>query len=175
MFSAPPEQQFELLMREHGRQVFSYIFALVRNFENTEDLFQETSLALWERFDQFEPGTNFVLWACTVARYRVLGFFEREKRQPIPFSPQAHEQLLAVQSHLADHSEARREALAECVQKLSQRQRELLMQCYDRGRTVSEVAEELRRTRFSVYSSLRHVRARLLDCIRTTLARREAR
>ena len=40
--------------REHQTQLFGYIYSLVRDLDDADDLFQQTSLVLWDKFDQFD-------------------------------------------------------------------------------------------------------------------------
>ena len=56
-----------ILMTRHQRQIFSYIYTLVPNRPDAEDLLQETSLVICEKFREFEVGTDFVAWACQIA------------------------------------------------------------------------------------------------------------
>jgi RNA polymerase sigma-70 factor (ECF subfamily) len=150
--------------------LFGYIFSLVRNLADAEDLFQETCVALWEQFDRFQPGTNFAAWSTTVARFRVLKFFERQPRPQVAFSEEAHARLMEIAGSTSPQVEdARREALASCVEKLPERQRSLLWQVYGGKSQVAEVARTLQRTTHSVYSSLRHIRSILLRCVEETL------
>ena len=52
-----------LLMTRHQRQIFGYIYTLVPNRADAEDILQETSLVICEKFDEFKEGTDFVAWA----------------------------------------------------------------------------------------------------------------
>src|SRR5256885_7322981 len=61
------------LMTRHQRQIFSYIYVLVPNRTDAEDLLQETSLVICEKFHEFKEGTDFVAWACQIAYWRVGG------------------------------------------------------------------------------------------------------
>jgi DNA-directed RNA polymerase specialized sigma24 family protein len=60
-----------MLMTRHQRQIFGYIYALVPNRYDAEDLLQETSLVICEKFNEFEDGTDFVAWACQIAYWRI--------------------------------------------------------------------------------------------------------
>src|SRR5215471_21300118 len=60
-----------VLMTKHQRQIFAYIYALVPNRYDAEDLLQETSVVICEKFSEFEEGTDFVAWACQIAYWRV--------------------------------------------------------------------------------------------------------
>lgn len=55
------------LMTRHQRQIFAYIYTLVPDRHDAEDLLQETSLVICEKFDEFRPGSDFVAWACQIA------------------------------------------------------------------------------------------------------------
>lgn len=58
-----PTQQsatFVALWSAHGPRVYSYIFSLVGSWPDADDVYQETSVVLLEKFDEFEPGTNFL-------------------------------------------------------------------------------------------------------------------
>ncbi len=59
------------LMTRHQRRIFSYIYTLVPRRPDADDILQETSLVICEKFDEFEEGTDFVAWACQIAYWRV--------------------------------------------------------------------------------------------------------
>jgi DNA-directed RNA polymerase specialized sigma24 family protein len=65
--------------------------------------------------------------------------------------------------------EARREALALCVEKLDEEHRSLLWQVYSGKAKVAQLARSLKRTTHSIHSSLRHIRQTLLRCIERSL------
>ena len=53
------EHRFLQLFLAHERRIYSYILALVPVWADADDLLQQTSVVLWQKLDQFEPGTNF--------------------------------------------------------------------------------------------------------------------
>ena len=61
-------------------------------------------------------------------------------------------------------------ALEDCVQKLPEQQRELLRRCFGGRQSVAEVARDIGRTTHSVYSSLRNIRNKLLECVDQSVA-----
>src|SRR5947209_18079426 len=64
-------------------QLFGYIYSLVRNVDDADDLFQQTSLMLWDKFDQFDPDKSFIAWACGVPRFELSNFVRtRGPRRP---------------------------------------------------------------------------------------------
>ena len=75
------EEEFaDLLQSAYGR-IFGYILSLVHNPDEAYDLFQETSVLLWQTFGEFQRDTNFGAWACSVARFKVLEHVRSKKRR----------------------------------------------------------------------------------------------
>src|SRR3954447_18155967 len=74
------------LMTRHQRQIFSYIYALVPNRYDAEDLLQEASLVICEKFDDFEEGTDFVAWACQIAYWRIRYSRQKFARSKVVFN-----------------------------------------------------------------------------------------
>lgn len=171
---AEPErhQRFVELLTQHQGQVFGYIYALVRNFDDAEDLFQQSSLVLWDKFDQFADGTNFVRWACTIAQYEVLNFIRKRQRNQLYFSEQFQRELAVMQSEMdADEAAARRDALAGCLERLDEGDRQLVQQCYGSNRSFKDVAACLGRPAQFIYDALSRIRRVLLNCVKLSLAR----
>jgi RNA polymerase sigma factor (sigma-70 family) len=54
---------FADLMNRHQSELYAYIYAVVRNREDTDDLYQSVCLVLWSKFESFRPGSNFFAWA----------------------------------------------------------------------------------------------------------------
>jgi RNA polymerase sigma-70 factor (ECF subfamily) len=57
-------------------------------WNDTQDIFQQTSLVLWEKFDSFETGSNFAAWSCRAARYTAMNFL-RDLGLSTAFLPQS--------------------------------------------------------------------------------------
>ena len=160
------ENQFAEQLQRHHRQLFSYIYALLRNFNDAEDVFQQTSLTLWEKFDEYRPGTSFAAWAYTIARFKSLNFLTQHRRYQSRFSEAFQLRLAAIQAAIpAERIDTRAAALDDCVEKLPPTQQELLRRHFAGTQTATQLAQELGRTTHSLYSSLRNIRKKLLDCV----------
>ena len=169
MSSGDREEQFVHLLSTHKRQLFGYIFALVHSIADAEDVFQQTSLVLWEKFDEFEPGSDFAAWATSIARYKAIDFLRSLRRQRACFSPALLDQLAMQVTTRSELAEARATALESCRQKLSADDRQTLRACYATGVKIKQVAATLNRPVGSVYDSLSRIRQALLKCIERTL------
>src|SRR5262245_52657467 len=112
-----PERETEarkrlmVLMTRHQRQIFSYIYVLVPNRADAEDLLQETSLVICEKFHEFKPGTDFVAWACQIAFWRVRYSRQKFARSKVVFDQDVVDVLASTASEMAEELDQRHEAL----------------------------------------------------------------
>ena len=144
---------------------------MVRDLDDAEDLFQQTSLVLWDKYDQFDPARSFIGWACGVARLEVLKYLRARGRHQLYLTDEIN--LLLIESHAEIESEGldeRRRALAECRQKLRRRDQELLEACYGGSARIPEIAQRWGRSTQSIHNSLRRIRRNLFRCVVRLLA-----
>ncbi|MBN1393687.1 MAG: sigma-70 family RNA polymerase sigma factor [Pirellulales bacterium] len=168
------QDTFAALFRGCYRQVLAYVHILVSNFTDAEDVVQQTSLVLWRKFDEYEPGTSFVAWACGIARFEALNFLKRKRRYQNRFSEAFQLKLAeAVSGVAAAEVDRRMTALEDCVEMLPENQRDLLRMCFGESQSVADVARRLGRTTHSVYSSLRNIRHKLFNCVEQATSRSE--
>jgi RNA polymerase sigma-70 factor (ECF subfamily) len=142
---------------------------------DAEDVFQQTAITLWDKFGEFEPGSDFFAWACTIARYKTLNYFQSKGRERLYFSEAVIDQLATRDQWKPDLHEARLKALAACREKLSSKDQRLLADCYSGRGTILDVAKQLGRPIGSVYDSLSRIRRALYACIQRTLTSGERR
>src|SRR3982751_1933172 len=109
------------LMTRHQRQIFSYIYVLVHNRADAEDLLQETSLVICEKFHEFREGTDFVAWACQIAYWRVRYSRQKFARSKVVFDQDILDVVAKTASSMAGELDDRHEALAHCLQRLHPR------------------------------------------------------
>lgn len=165
------EQQFEQLSAQYQLQVLGYIYANLRNMDDAEDVYQQTCLVMWRKFGEYQQGSDFLNWACTIARYELLNFIRSSKNRARYFSDDYLKYV--AQSHGEDNTECtatRQQALRGCLDRLRSRDQQLVMQCYSGTDKIQDIARDMGRTPDSVYTSLRRIRRTLYECIRRTLA-----
>lgn len=163
---------FVALWAAHSPGIYSYIYSLVANWADTDDVFQETSIILLEKFDEFEPGSNFLAWACKVAYFKSLQCLER-RIHPEPISEDLLQSIGNSQQQLLGESDTRLVALSACMEKLSGRDRELLKLRYQMNGEVKSIAARTGRSPNVIYKSLRRIHETLLYCIRQRLTEGE--
>ena len=168
-------EEFVELSSSHQRQLLGYIFTLVRNMDDAEDLLQQTNLILWRKFDDYRPGTDFIRWACYVAHLEVLSFLRRKRRNPLHLDERLLQQLADRRLGRAKLYEHYREALQPCMERLAEIDRELLDLSYGGTLSTKEIAAKLNRSADSIYHSLQRIRRVLFDCVTRAVTQEERR
>jgi RNA polymerase sigma-70 factor, ECF subfamily len=166
-------EEFMRLLVRHQPQIYYTILALIGSWSDAEDVLQETIAVMWRKYDHFQPGSNFLAWALTVARFQSMSFIKRRAQlgsRHIWLSQRALEALARPIEARAATAEARAEALNKCLAKLPEHQRLLLARRYEEGATVKSIARNLGRTVQAVYKSLNRLHDVLLQCVRQTLS-----
>src|SRR5687768_4964962 len=79
--------EFLKLFLAHQGDLKAFLASVVRDRGAVEDLFQETSLVLWQKYGEYDPARPFGAWARGIAANKILQ--ERARRVPLSFSPSA--------------------------------------------------------------------------------------
>jgi RNA polymerase sigma-70 factor (ECF subfamily) len=159
-------------LTENARQLYSYILAMVQNWADTDDVFQETSALLWTKYDEYQPGTNFLGWARRIACNKVLQFRREAGRNVLRFSQAVNDAVDRDSAAEGDLWNQRERLLAECYQRLSALDRQLIDLRYDAGATTKGVAKATGRSVDAVYKALNRIHRQLLECIESGLEER---
>jgi RNA polymerase sigma-70 factor (ECF subfamily) len=167
---AAPSEEFIHLFTRHQRRLYLLILAQLGHVADAEEALQETNVVILAKHQQFVPGTNFFAWAAQIAHFEVLKSRQRKRRDRLRF-PEAFVDAIAVEAedHLND-LDLRRQALASCLEKLRESDRDLIRKRYQPGASGKFEAEVLNRPANSVYQSIGRIRRTLLECIRRRLA-----
>ena len=165
-----PNKQLMLLMTQHQRRIFSYIYTLVPRHHDAEDLLQETSMVICEKFSEFTPGTDFAAWACQIAWWRIRAAHQKFARSKVVFDERVLETVARTAALMTREIDARHEALAECLKSLHQRDREFVIARYEPGGGVMQAARRSGRSLAAAYKSLFRIRKLLMDCVSNRIA-----
>jgi len=169
--STPIERQKLLvrLLTQNQRRIFSYLYTLVPDRHAAEDLLQQTCMVVCEKFGEFQPGTDFVAWACQIAYWEVRAARQKFARSKVLFDDAALEAVAKTAEEMAPELSDRHEALAKCLEKLHPRDRELILTRYEPGGGVEAAAQRTGRTVVAAYKALTRIRKLLQDCVNLQL------
>ena len=147
-------------------QILGFIQLLVPSTNEAEDILQETSLVLLNKWSEFDQDRDFTKWACGVARYEVFKFL-RKKRKHTGVSLELLEEMsdMALENIDKDRDQLRQDALAKCFDLLSPENQKLFQDRYRWNQTVAELAVIRKKSERAIYKNLNLVRKNLQKCI----------
>ncbi len=162
-------QKFLREFTTHEPAVRAFVRRLVPSRTDADDILQEVSIVLWEKFDNFREGEDFKAWACGIARFKVLAWLRDKGRDRLVLNTDVVE-LIAEES-LQDESylQKQRDALRVCFEKMTSTDRELLARAYQSDVHIQETAAGSGRSVGGFYQWLYRTRQMLLNCIHRTI------
>ena len=153
--------------------VSAFLSSLVRDFQDRDEVLQETAVAVMQSFDRYDPSQSFVGWAVGVARNQVRLHFRRRSREKLAFDSEAVDALAwAFVEGSSQHH--RLDALVECVEGLEAKSRELCRLRYERDLKPAAIGERIGMGANAVAKALQRIRERLRECIERKTATVEA-
>src|SRR5690242_640176 len=72
--------RFMRLFLSSEKEIFRYVAALLPKIADAQDVVQQTAIALWKKFDQYDPALPFTPWACRFALLEARQFLRRDQR-----------------------------------------------------------------------------------------------
>lgn len=164
--STPPDdhERFMRLFLAHEPAILRSVLVFVPHRADARDIVQETAVALWKHFPQYDPARPFVNWACGFARVEVRRYLRRAHRRAA-LSEQAVDALMNNEDAQASALAERERFLADCRERLPAEQRKILDGYYVDEERVSTLAERHRRSIEAIYKLLQRIRHALLECM----------
>jgi RNA polymerase sigma-70 factor, ECF subfamily len=159
------QQRFLSLFLRSEREVFRYVAALVPNVTDAEDIVQQTAMALWEKFDAYDPAQSFTPWACRFALNKARQWIERRQRWQALLAHGLAEELAQRRQELQPEFERRLRHLEACLGKLPREQRSLVQAYYYDRTDIGSLAGRSGRTATATYKMLQRIRQALQHCV----------
>src|SRR5262245_55170066 len=101
-------EEVQRLFLRHAGMLRGFILGLMPDRNRAEDVFQELFLTVTRKADDFESGTNFLAWARSIARLKVLEAFRGHKGGPALLGQEALEAVLATADQTEEDWEDKR-------------------------------------------------------------------
>ena len=167
MSSAPPErtERLVLLLTQHQEPLFRYIFSLVACEADARDILQETSLALYRKFDGSDASLPFLSWAYRFAYLQVQKHRERAARSPLLFSEDVIDLLAHDRERMEPELNQRLRFLDVCLETLTARDKELVTSRYAMRQGAVEMMQRFAMSRRTLFRNLELLRQRLHECV----------
>lgn len=154
-----------LLLTQYQEQLFRYIFSLVPVEADARDILQETSLALFRKFDQYDAARPFMPWAYRFAYLQVQKHREKSARSPLLFSEDVMDLLTNERAHIEPQLDERLHLLNGCLEKLTPQDKELVTSRYALRQSAEEMMARFALSRRTLFRNLEMLRQRLHDCV----------
>jgi RNA polymerase sigma-70 factor, ECF subfamily len=166
-------ERTELLVRllsRHQEDLFRYVFSLLPHEEDARDVLQETCVALYRKFVEYDPAKPFLAWAFRFAYLEVLKQRERNQRGMPLLNWEIVERLAREREAHEPTLQVRLQALDRCLEELAPSDRELIQQRYREKVKTEELVDQGGRSRRTLFRRLERIRRLLQDCINRRVA-----
>ncbi len=158
------------LLLTHRAMVLGYLTSMVRDIHTAEDILQDVALVAMRKGGTVGAPNEFPAWIRRVARLEAMNALRKRRQALLPLSETVLQQL---ESHWraqdAAFPPAAVGALRKCLERLSDRARELVQLRYADGIKGKDLADRLARPLNTVYVTLTRVHRALGDCVRTRM------
>lgn len=160
---------FEALVRQNEASLIACLRTMVRDPGLADDLFQETLLTAWKRFDQYDQSLPLAPWLRGIAINLARNAARRKQRECLVFDDSVYQEVEATMQSFETIAEdgwaEKSSALADCLTRLPARSRELIRHRYEENLNASVIAEVTRTSSAAVRKQLQRVRAILAQCV----------
>ena len=165
-----PTARFVEEFARHQQRLFAYVYSLLPRRADAEDVFQRTSVLLWQKAAAWDPAAPFLSWACGVAFYEVKNFLRVSGRDRLRFGDGLLDVLARERVEQMPRRDERLAALEDCLKGLDRPERELVRRAYGGETAIREIARENGQAAQTVYNRLNAIRRKLFDCAETKAA-----
>ncbi|MDX8364806.1 RNA polymerase sigma factor SigX [Cytobacillus sp. Hm23] len=146
---------FQNFYEKYHQDIFQFLFYMVRNKEQAEDLVQEVYIKVLKSSDQFEGNSSEKTWLFSIARHVAIDYFRKQKgwKQKIIDSFDWHKQPVRDQTPLPEEIAVQNEEIQlmyKCLDKCTVDQRLVIVMRYLQSLSISETAEALNWTESKV-------------------------
>lgn len=161
-------KEFMSLLLSNQKRIYLYILSIVVHPSDAEDILQDTLTEMWRGFSAFQPGTNFVAWGKTIAKYKILNYRKKNKNSKLLFD----DELVAIlesESEQLNNLPERLDAMKKCSKKLTEKELQFLKMRYEMGLSFRKIASEYGVSKQRIYTVVSHIHSKLARCIKYTL------
>ena len=162
-------EAFIALFARHERDLRRFIRSLLPTAHDTDEVVQQTAIVIWRKFEHYDPATNFMKWACVIARFEALAYRRKMARDRLVFREDVLELMADEGVEEMDQRDAEHAALESCLREVPETQRQFLTLAHTQGVNVKELAEQAGSTAAAFYMRLNRLRRQLMKCVESKL------
>ncbi len=157
--SEPASQK---ILNLYKGRIFSYIYRMVRNYHDAEDLTFDTFIKCFKALPSFDVSRPFSTWLFTIAHNVTMDFF-RKSKQEYEYLDERH----AVHDDFVGEYEKKRklEKIDHALAKLAPLDRELVILFHREEYSYQEISEILSVSISTIKTRLHRARKKLRDLV----------
>lgn len=155
---------FRVLYDRHAARLHAIALRITRHGNLAADTVQEAFIQIWHNAGRYEPGRGSAeAWMVSLTRYRALDLVRRAgpALQPLPEEPD----LTTLDRLDRLDGSAEGQALRQCLERLDQNRRRLLVMSYVEGFSHAELAQQFVIPLGTIKANIRRALARLRECL----------
>jgi len=167
------EEALKILIQKYLKPIYGFVFRLVCNAAEAEDVVQNTFIKMWKNLKKFDPNKNFKTWLFTIAKNTA--FDSLKKKKPLLFSEFTNdngenilEKTLADIEPLPDEILERQDAakiIENAMKGLPVNYQTVLNLHYNENLTLKEIAEILNKSENTIKSWHRRALNKLKELV----------
>ena len=169
MDSTRATRVFEMLVRQNEAMLITYIRALVPDASLADDIFQDTMITAWRKFDDYDQTRPLGPWLRGIAANLIRNAGRKKAADLLIFSESVQEFIEtavgALERQPGDEWADRMSELQTCLEQLPDRARQLIRDRYDEGMNAVQIAGKMEVSAASVRKRLQRIRDVLLKCL----------
>ena len=169
---AADDQRYETFVARfahHEPDLRRFVRSLLPTWTDADEVVQQTAIVAWRKFDQYDPDTNFMKWACVIARFEALAYRRKMARDRLVFREEIMEMMADEGAEELDSRRVEHEALEACLAAMPEKQRRFVTLAYTPGVKVKELAEEAGSSAAAFYMRLKRLRRQLQVCVESKM------
>lgn len=143
--------QFEDVYKQYKNQIIAYISKRISSKEDAEELTEDIFLNLYKSRKSYEKKKSSVeTWLFAIANNRLKNYYRDQKHEILTNSIEIYEVSYEVSAEREVFQRQLREDILWALQKLSERERKILVKKYYQGKVSREIAKEMQITEGNV-------------------------
>ncbi|MEC8421127.1 MAG: sigma-70 family RNA polymerase sigma factor [Verrucomicrobiota bacterium] len=156
--------EFSHKLTKIQKSLYGFILSLVPNHNEAEDILQETNLILCKKAKEYDPSGHFQGWAFKIARFQVMRFLTKTKRNKLQFCSEILEEV-AMEEFDARKLQVTQKALAVCYELLPKSMQLVAHLRFKDDKSLKYISKSVKRPMGAISSTLYRIRQKLADCV----------
>lgn len=152
---------FEHIVKSYFHPLYSYIYHMVENKEETADLVQESFIKVYIHFQTYDPEKKFSTWLFTIVQRTVYDWLRKKRRAREILMFDSQKQFSELSSKKEDLGE--RMDIQEAFSHLAPEYKEVVFLYFWEGYSYKEISQLLHKKLNTVKTLLKRAKEKLRE------------